>query len=153
MTAISRKKNRKKTYVLIVSEKFPAHHFRKGESTNFIHKILHEVKLHTIRNNYEGWKLKIDEVNSGKAIISLRIWNGRPYVDKQIEILQITKLGIQKLQFQDGWAVVDDHTLVPIYKIADNDGLNKEELHAWFKGFPTHELALIQFTKFRYASS
>ena len=140
----------KKTYVLIVSEKFPVHHFRKGEPTNFISGILNNKKLHTIRNNYPLWKKRIDEVNRRKAIISLRVWNGKPYKDKQIEIMKITGLGIQLIDFTDQGVAVDGLTFPHIEEIAQNDGLTLKELESWFKGTPSGEYALIQFTKFRY---
>jgi len=141
---------KKKTYVLIVSETFPVHHFRKGEKTHFISKILNRTKLHTLRNNYDWWKKRIDAVNANKAVISLRIWNGKPYVDKQIEILKITKLTIQKAVFEDDGVWIDKTTFLPLAELAKNDGLTLEELNSWFKGKPTGTKALIQFSNFVY---
>lgn len=141
---------KKKTYVLIVSEKFPAHHFRKGELTYFISKILNKTKLHTIRNNYSLWKKRIDEVNRRKAVISLRIWSGKPYNSKQLEILKITGLGIQLLEFSDEEACIDGVVFPSVDLIAQNDGLNKEELISWFKGRLEGAMALIHFSDFRY---
>ena len=61
-----------KTYVLTISKNFPSTHSKKGTPTNFFYKIKSGDKKHTIRANYELWKKRIDEVNEGKAIISLR---------------------------------------------------------------------------------
>lgn len=120
-------KTKIKTYVLTVSRNFPATHPRKGEKTEFVLKIQNGLgitckncrevsrfdgdccgylpgqkgeKLHTIRANYDFWKKRIDEVNEGKAILSLRYWTGKPYCSKQEEFARLDKdsgIGVQEL--------------------------------------------------------
>lgn len=42
-----------KTYVLMMSETFPKGHPKAGKATDFLMKIKHYEKIHTIRGNYE----------------------------------------------------------------------------------------------------
>ena len=139
-----------KTYVLIISKNFPAHHDKAGTPTNFIPNILNKKKLHTIRNNYPLWKKRIEAVNRGEAIISLRIWNGKPYVDKQIEILKIHNAQIQQLNFYYDEAWINETQPIDKVRLAINDGLTLPDLKSWFKGYPKNTLGLIHFTNFRY---
>ena len=119
-----------KTYVIMLSQTFPANHPRRGEETKFKQKIINAIfvnqgwnkiaaypelgdKLHTIRVNYDLWKKRIDEVQRGDACLSLRQWEGKPYRSKQIEFARLTNqdcVGIQMLTFgraynpnTDGW--------------------------------------------------
>lgn len=86
-----------KTYVITVSENFIGKHPRAGELTEFKEKILSGEKKHTCRSNYMFWKKRIDKVNSGEAVLSLRQWSGKPYNSKQKEIMRLTKAGIQQI--------------------------------------------------------
>ena len=110
---------KKKTYVLTLSEAFPKTHNKAGTPTGFKVKFtlgqgcpdcdkpqdLSGVnisdcngcvnacslpKLHTIRANYPLWEKRIKEVQDGKAFLSIRQWTGRPYWSKQIEIARLT---------------------------------------------------------------
>lgn len=106
-----------KTYVLTVSRHFPAKHPRRGESTFFPARIQNGLgdshyiqsptsKIHTIRANYDLWKKRIDEVNAGEAVLSLRYWTGKPYNSKQQEFARLDKnsgIGVQKLTFSSQW--------------------------------------------------
>ena len=160
-----------KTYVLLISRYFPATHPRKGEFTDFCNKILvgcifgpsHSTKgslrkIHTIRANYDLWKKRIDEVNSGEAELSLRYWTGKPYNSKQEDFATIGKggIGVQKICFPNGSnpTVYDDFGyLCKIDKtiLANNDGLSFDDFEAWFKGYDLSKpMAIIHFTDFRY---
>ena len=91
-----------KTYVLTVSEKFPATHPRRGELTGFPEAIKQGVKIHTIRANYPLWEKRIKEVEEGRARLSVRIWTGKPYNSPQKEIFVFTRangVGVEKLTF------------------------------------------------------
>ena len=106
-----------KTYVLTLSQKFPAKHPKHGEPTNFNSQLLNAVwrahnmsvgfpqfgmKLHTIRANYDRWRKRFAQIEAGKAILSVRYWTGKPYASKQVEFAQVTKehgVGIQMLTF------------------------------------------------------
>ena len=58
-------------------------------------------KIHTIRTNYQLWEKRINEVQEGNAVLSIRQWSGKPYRSKQTTILNLTKddgVGIQPLK-------------------------------------------------------
>lgn len=169
-----------KTYVLTVSTKFPQTHPKRGEETNFIEKLEialdlgnwkempfapYKGKFHTIRANYDLWKKRIEEIQVGKAILSIRYWSGKPYNSKQIEICQLNKdsgIGIQKAEFRGAhiqkgiFHVIvsrdnDYYMVVNENDLATNDGLSIEDFKAWFKGYDLSKpLVIIHFTKFRY---
>ena len=166
-----------KTYVLTLSQKFPAKHPKHGEPTNFNNQLLNAVwrahnmsvgfpqfgmKLHTIRANYELWRKRFEQIDAGKAILSVRYWTGKPYASKQMEICKLRKedgIGLQWITFPDkdrdgmrnlSWPCVcgydiDDKT------IAANDGLSHDDWRDWFRKYDLSKpLAIIHFTNFRY---
>lgn len=147
-----------KTHVLMVSRVFPTYHKRKGEETLFPIKIIDKEKIHTCRSNYDLWKKRIDEVNAGEAILSVRIWSGKPYCSKQVEIKQYDKysgIGIQQLleidkdifyvRFMERGLHIQG-----LETLATNDGLSLEDFKEWFKKPITEPMAIIHFTDFRY---
>jgi len=117
------------TYVLMVSRVFPATHKRKGDETHFEQKIKTAIeqseeidengacfpgmwdfdpKPHTIRANYPIWEKRIKAIQEGKAILSIRYWEGIPYNSKQVEILQLDKdygIGVQKVWLDDNISI------------------------------------------------
>ena len=157
-----------KTYVLLISQYFPATHPRKGEPTSFPAKILkglgdnfyylQPMKIHTIRANYDLWKKRIDEINAGEAVLSLRYWTGKPYKSKQKDFATICKggIGVQKLGFSSGkihypFIAADKASSLDVELIAHNDGLSLSDFEAWFKGYDLSKaMAIIHFTDFRY---
>lgn len=166
-----------KTYVLMISRRFPATHPRKGEQTFFVDKILKQYsdinyslgwqKIHTIRGNYKLWAKRIKAIQEGKAVLSLRYWSASPYNfkkdgSKQIEFARLDKdsgLSIQKLQFFEsdincpyGYAVNEiANEEIEVTELCKNDGLNLQDFKAWFRKYDLSEpMAIIQFTPFRY---
>jgi len=182
-----RKATKIKTHVLWISPTFPHDHPRKGEPTYFVEKIKHGVfgmsylkdenmsKIHTCRADsknskkkkgaYEEWKRKIDEVNRGEAILSVRMWSGSAYNrlhdgSHPIEIAQFDKnsgIAVQELRFYPNWMGNifydngDSPNLVMPNELSKNDGLSLEDFKAWFRKVDLSKpIAIIQFTKFRY---
>jgi hypothetical protein len=156
-----------KTYVLTVSRYFPSYHKRKGDRTFFIEKIKPELelnkelpwpyegeKIHTIRGNYPLWEKRIEEIQKGNAILSIRYWSGNPYRSKQVEFMKLDKsssIGLQKLTQPDNFAMaVINNTSVDWETIAKNDGLNFDDFYEWFKNSGSDPMAIIHFTNFRY---
>ena len=158
-----------KTYVLTISRTFPKTHRRAGQSTYFAQQITGKLpyeqpgsqqKLHTIRDNYKLWKKRIDEVNAGRAILSVREWTGKPYNSKQEIILEFdhtSGIGVQELKSMDGtFAMIESKIGIAqnyhLATLAKNDGLSLEDFHEWFKGYDkTTPKAIIHFTNnFRY---
>jgi len=136
-----------------------------------------DPKLHTCRadsknsknkkGTYEEWKRKIDEVNRGEAILSLRMWSGSPYNklhddSHPVEIAYFDEnsgIEVQKLELSAsgliGMLKIDDgfpeNGTYQISEIAKNDGLSFPDFKAWFrKADLSKPIAIIHFTKFRY---
>ena len=161
-----------KTYVIILLRNFPAKHTRKGELTNFDTQVLNAVwsahnmncvlpeygmKLHTIRSNYDLWRKRFEQIEEGKAALSIRYWTGKPYHSKQNEICKLTKedgIGLQMLEFYNGCLqqpILSSGMTIDAYSLANNDGLPFECWQEWFRKFDlSHPFAIIHFTKFRY---
>jgi hypothetical protein len=151
-----------KCYVLIVSERFPKGHPKAGKVTNFLNMISQKKKIHTIRNNFTLWMNRIDEVNSGKAYISIRTWEGKPYRSKQKERLTLTKAGYEpisifkpKTKERYDWDIGINNTYKTLDDIANNDGLSIMDFLRWFFPDPNKiddfDGVIIHFTDFRYA--
>lgn len=162
-----------KTYVLIVSQVFGKKHRRSGEPTNFREKILSGEKIHTIRAAFATWKKRIEEVQAGEAVISVRYWSGKPYNSKQLRICELDKssgVGIQCLKMtmhfndpsnESKCYVVhnefNEGTFVPMETLANNDGLTLDDFTDWFRHYDLmaynqpKPLAIIHFSgKVRY---
>lgn len=141
-----------KTYVLTVSEYFPKGHIHEGQPTDFIKKIKSGEKIHTIRANYDSWKKKIDEVNAGKAILSIRTWSGKPYNSKQVIQIEINKVGIQSIEANAlGFFIDRVDNVVRWASLAKNDGLAIDQFASWFKKHNWRKkAAIIHFTDFKY---
>ena len=153
-----------KTYVITLSQHFPATHPRKGQITHFNAKLSSALwiarggisvgakpKLHTIRANYPLWAKRFEQINRGEACLSIRQWTGKPYASKQVEIARLTKedgIGIQRLDLKE----TDYISMIHHSKIyANNDGLSRREWIDWFKDYDLSQpMAIIHFTKFRY---
>jgi len=151
-----------KTFVLTISQRFPQTHKRKGENTYFPGKILDEIKIHTIRANYDLWAKRIEMINKGEAVLSVRYWYEKPYRSPQIEFAEFTSIGLEKLKsidFENGFAYYVDivkRNVLPVHvaDIARNDGLYTDDFENWFKGYDlTKPMAIIHFTNFRYSNT
>ena len=151
----------------MVAKYFPHTHPCKGESTYFRFKIDDGAKKHTIRENYPLWKQRIDEVNAGAAIISVRQWIGKPSRSKQVEIGQLKagEIGYERIGIshrdevfhcwigEEGSATLLDEE--SFNDLAKNDGLELDDFITWF--FPLYmnvlcdDMIIIHFTNLRYA--
>jgi hypothetical protein len=140
---------KKKTYVLTVSEYFPKSHTRAGDPTEFEKKILQGDKIHTIRKNAKLWEKRAEKINAGEAVLSVRIWTGKPYRSKQKEILSLDKIGTEIINVKSDRP--DDLFLLGKY-FAKNDGLSEADFNAWFDFKLDEVYIIIHFTGFRYAS-
>lgn len=143
------------TYVLTVSQKFPTAHKKAGQSTGFPLAIKHYDKIHTIRGNYDLWAKRFEKINAGKAILSVRIWEGKPYASKQLEIFKYDythKIGIEKLEDPTNFVFAPiEGKQINWDLVAKNDGLSFEDFCEWFKVRSNSPMAVIHFTGFRYS--
>jgi len=148
-----------KTHTILLSQTFPKGHPDEGKPTRFGASVVQQVKIHTIRNGYEDWNKKITEVLDGEAVLSVRVWEGKPYRSKQMEILRLGKdsgIGVQKLHSYDAktaYFIGDKGNVlpVPLQELANNDGLSMNEWLSWFENNTQLPLAIIHFTDFRYS--
>ena len=150
------------TYVLIVSEFFPKTNSKASLPTGFINAISKKFKRHTIRGNYLLWKKRFDKINSGKAVLSVRYWSGKPYKSKQIESFVFDKtdgIGLEKIEFDTDkdnvpalkYPLINNYYKPNIQIISENDGLSLKDFKEWFKNYDLNEpMAIIHFTSFRY---
>lgn len=146
-----------RTYRLMMSQVFPCKHNRSGESTGFPKKLKEGKKRHTIRGNAEWWEQVAAEINAGEAVLSVRVWEGRPYRSKQLEIMQVTKLGTQRISmscdivFPLPTPCIDGRD-ADIYTVAANDGLDLPDFLDWFfpHGSGMYNGVVLHFTDFRY---
>ncbi len=151
---------KRKKVILTLSKVFPKTHSKAGINTLFAVKLFAGRKLHTIRSDEKNlWEQKVADINSGKKILCLREWTGRPYNSEQADIKQYVQVGLQHITMTYG---VEDATPkawvdgkpVPVETLAANDGLTVEEFVEWFFG-SVHsgnefEGVIIHFTDFRY---
>ena len=156
---------KKKTYVLMLSREFPKSHPRAGEPTDFKTYKEKGTKKHTIRGNAELWEHRVEEINAGRAILSVRQWSGKPYEpgSHQIEIARHTRLGTQRVKisfsapFDKFISVYQDdgdihHPL--FFEVAQNDGLSPDDFIDWFNPTKKKKLVfkgiILHFTDMRY---
>jgi len=141
--------------------KFPKVGIVVPKPTGFKKKILSGEKRHTIRHSYEFWKKRIDEINAGRAILSVRQWSGRPYNSKQKEIKQFKQgevsyqsvaitgqasdVGIQ--QSSGGYKLLSNKK---IKTLAENDGVTLKQFQSFFKGGVLDGIIIHFTTKTRY---
>lgn len=151
----------------MLSELFPPYHPRHGEPTCFEDHLLEE-KVHTIRVNADLWEARAEKINSGKAVLSIRQWQGKPYGKgtKKIEVCRLTHIGTQRItlrreqggnymQFLPYEAVISDFVgekHVDLDTVAYNDGLSVADFKSWFSCRKPVDFSgvVIHFTDFRY---
>lgn len=168
----------KKTYVVMISREFPKTHSRAGEPTYFKEKIKKALglldddftvpKIHTLRGNYDLWRKRFEEIEAGRACLSVREWIGKPYRSKQREIVRLIKedgIGLQKINFvkRTGTPISELETFtfcaidnvinhsISYIDIAENDGLSHNDFKEWFNTYDLSKpMAIIHFTNFKY---
>lgn len=108
--------------------------------------------MHTIRKNALLWEKRAQEVQEGRAVISVRVWTGLPYRSPQAEILQLRYIGVERLCKVDGKYQVGGREISRA-RLAENDGLSDQAFADWFQDASVpnvSDLAIIHFTSFRY---
>lgn len=156
----------------MLSRVFPKTHSRAGEPTDFKRKKEEGIKIHTIRGNVELWEHRAEEINAGRAELSIRQWSGKPYEQgsHQIEIARHTYLGTQRISFPCErfaikgklyplWGEITDdegcYVILDLEKIAEHDGLSVEDFKEWFAVRSrdtkvTKDCVILHFTDKRY---
>jgi len=151
----------KKNVILMLNGVFPAKHKKAGKPTMFADLLYASRKIHSVRVDASGlWAKRVEEVNSGKKLLSVREWTGRPYRSEQRELKMFGRTGMQHITM----AYLPDDALpqcwidnkrVPVEDVASNDGLGVEDFVDYFFGkcgckSNVFEGVVIHFTDFRY---
>lgn len=143
--------------VLMLSKVFPKGHRSAGKPTLFLESMQAGTKLHTIRLNDDLWRHKVEQINAGDMVLSVRQWAGQPYKSQQVEVARLTQLHVQRIEAVYGasdakprvW--IDGCELADVEQVAHNDGL---ELADWVEFFFKHanhfDGIVLQFTDFMY---
>jgi hypothetical protein len=151
--------NSKATYILVMAKTFPKTHPKSGAETQFSEQILAGKKIHTIRKNPDYWMHVANEVNEGRAVLSIREWTGRPYFSKHREIMQLEKIAVEQIKvYVDHQTYIQlegfiniDYPSKAFARFAANDGMTADDLYSWLHmEKKNHEAALIYFTDFDY---
>lgn len=133
----------KKKIIITLSRVFPVTHSRRGEPTGFASKLASGEKKHTIRRNYDLWKVNAEKMERGKFYLSIRQWSGKPYNSPQVEIAQRhNPIGVQPVEL---YYHADNDTITAkidgrewldadCYTLAKNDGLSVQDFKEWFFG-------------------
>jgi hypothetical protein len=158
---IKNKDNMKKIVMMTLDRVFPAKHKRAGAPTMFASLLYANRKIHSVRVDASGlWAKRCEDVNSGKRILSVREWTGRPYFSEQREIKRFAKVGMQHITmaYSSGDALpqcwIDDKR-VPVEDVASNDGLSVEDFVDYIFGKcgckeNVFEGVVIHLTDYRY---
>ena len=86
----------RKKICITLSRVFPKTHNRAGEPTGFSDKLASGKKIHTIRRNYDLWRLNAEKMQRGGYALSIRQWIDKPYRSKQREIHVQNELSVFK---------------------------------------------------------
>lgn len=112
-------------------------------------EFFHPMGANDMRNVHQ-FKAKHHTIRGGNRwkegdYFSPRVWSGKPYNSKQIQfapdikIERVYDFTIDPLKTGDiylnGWYVFMDRysNILNVHEIANNDGLSKEDMLAWFK--------------------
>jgi hypothetical protein len=146
-----------KTFVLTVNSRFEKSMLDTIGAVKHRRPLPTEMKRHTIRANYAFWESRIAAITRGEAVLSVRVWSGKPYRSPQREFLRLEKVGLQKVaKRSDGanvsYYIVNGNGLgfISTVTLARGDGLSFDDFEEWFRDYPDGDMALIHFTDFRY---
>ncbi len=121
-----------------LAKTFPAYHPKAGQPTDFRAKRADGTKKYTIRENFEFWAKKIDQVRKGGRLY-VQQWTGRPYYSEVETIDDLFYPKAYMLEFQQGtWGKItgayvldttklDEETIsyvqAPLFSFAEHFGI------------------------------
>lgn len=155
----------KKKINIVVAKAFPTIHKRHGEPTHFASKLVNGEKLHTIRGNYDLWKVNADKMQTGNYVLSVRQWSGVPRRSKQREVYNTDEcIGVEEITVQycvdtdTMTVIVEKHLLsqTEVEQLAANDGMTLDDFKDWFFAKQRHRQdatfngVIVHFTPLRY---
>lgn len=151
---------------IVVAKAYPKIHKRAGQPTDFAKKIVNNTKLHTIRGNYDLWRVNADKMQSGNYLLSVSQWSSTPRQSKQREIFNTDeRIGVERITI--AYSVATDTIEVSVEQqalsqseivtLAANEGLSLDDFIDWFFAKARHESdktfsgVIVHFTPLRYA--
>lgn len=158
----------KKKINIVVAKAYPTVHKRHGEPTRFASKLVNGEKLHTIRGNYDLWKVNADKMQTGNYVLSVRQWSGVPRRSKQREVYNTDEcIGVERITMKygvdtDALTVTVENRLLSqdeVEQLAKNDGTTVDDFKDWFFAKQRHKQdatftgVIVHFTPLRYATT
>lgn len=148
-------KERVKRHRLIIDKFFPEWHSRSGQPTHFGSKITglsNHVKIHEISADYSGWMKIIEEVNAGKAKMTIcyREIRNMEMCDTKIRSLSNLKMQIGQFLSPVSAGMKVEDKIIPIAVLAKNQGLSETDFLEWYKYYADKTVGIMHFTDFEY---
>ena len=149
-----------KEYDLIIDRKYPLEHPLRGLKTGFRGKILEFKKTHAIVPDYDHWVKVAEEVNAGKAVVSVC----EEEEEELLEVIELKRLLVQPISI--GYRAKYPLTPKNIYTVtigekildhrevkalATNEGLFVVDFKGYFK--KEFNGAIVHFKDFKYPES
>lgn len=147
-----------KNFVIMLNKRFPkdkVYFEHTSIATNYQELIAADSKIHIVKQNFAIWAKKVREINSGKAVLSLRYTDGSNNSKdaKQVEFLRFSggAVGVEKLVYKYPNKVFINDIEVDLEILCLNEGLTIERFKDLYKLNGSYPMALIHLTPFRYA--
>ncbi|WP_338761945.1 hypothetical protein WAF17_16600 [Bernardetia sp. ABR2-2B] len=141
-----------KCFQLFIPKSFPKNHKKAGQETQFAKRIITGRMIQVLKKDYAYWLDVVRKVQDGEAYISVVEWE-QNRTETQREVLRLdasSNIEIQKVTFSKKFFYLRRVRLCPD-ELAENCGFNTTtDFKNYYKSFPKSELAMIQFTGFRY---
>ena len=134
---------------LIIDRVFRAYMKKAGQRTFFEEKFETGELKHVVESNFDRWKIKIEKVKTGNAVLNIEFWNGAPYASKKTLVKSIKDADIQKLELKNGKYLIDGKE-VSFEALAKNSGMTPEDFSDCFKVMSSTPMAVIQINNFKY---
>jgi len=139
-------------FTLFIPKFFPKKHKKEGQETMFSKRLITGHMIQVVRKDYAYWLDVIRKVQNGEAYISVIEWEQNK-TETQKEVLRLdasSGIEVQKVHYNKKNFYLRKVRLCPD-ELAEKCGFNTTtDFKGYHKSFPISELALIQFTKFRY---
>lgn len=171
-----------KNYEIILEKYFPENHPNAAQPTRFRDRFLlalqcpdcpHTLDLsktintqcakcsradlcpksHLIKGNFDLWEKRINEVQLGKATLSIKQWAGTPHKSFRETLMKFdytSSIGVQKIRYRYGWEVECPNQYDSNVMAAKNGTTFENWLAEFREADKTKPMAIIHFTDFRY---
>jgi hypothetical protein len=139
-------------FTLLIPKFFPPKNKKEGQETMFSKRLITGQMIQIFKKDYAYWLDVVRKVQNGEAYISVMEWEQNK-TETQKEVLRLdasSNIEVQKIHYNKKNFYLRKVRLCPD-ELAERCGFNiTTDFKGYHKSFPISELALIQFTKFRY---